>query len=138
MVRVDPLSSSILICCIAFTFVAGLAGCGKSYAKPVAVSGKVTLKGKPLKDGVINFAPVDGENAVFGRGVIEDGAYVAGSLGEDDGLIPGEYNVFFDVNPEGDKTPGVSPIPAKYMSPAASGFKKLIDAETDSLDFNLE
>lgn len=126
-------------CLILSALLVACSGCGgEKFEKPVAVSGKVTIKGKPLKEGIINFAPVDRKNAPFGRGTIEDGNYVASSLGEEDGLVPGEYQIFFDVNPDGEKGTGRQEIPAKYMTPNGSGLKKLIDAETDSLDFNLE
>lgn len=132
-------ASSTILGVTLIALIATCSGCGgESFEKPVPVSGTVNVKGKPLKDGVIMFTPVDRKSTPFGRGVIEDGAYVASSINPEDGLVPGEYLVYFDVNPENEKSRDAAEIPFKYMSPGTSGLKKTIEEETDSLDFNLE
>src|SRR5690242_14976952 len=75
-----------------------LPGCGgNKFAAPVPVSGKITLKGKPLSGGTIHFAPVDGKKTLPGFAAIQsDGSYTATTKVPKDGLVPGEFLVFFD------------------------------------------
>jgi len=64
-------------------------GCADSHGGRVAVSGKVTVKGQPLKDASISFEPLDGQDTRGGGGVA-DGAY---AIPRDAGLKPGKYLV---------------------------------------------
>ncbi|MFO0850985.1 MAG: hypothetical protein U0871_20890 [Gemmataceae bacterium] len=66
---------------------AAAVGCSDPYAGREAVTGKVTLKGQPLKDGTIQFVPANGSGtqAVL---FIVDGAYKAERK---EGLLPGRY-----------------------------------------------
>jgi hypothetical protein len=68
-------------------FCAAQIGCSDPYAGRNAISGKVTLKGQPLKEGTIQFVPADGTGtqAVL---YITDGAFKAERK---DGLLPGKY-----------------------------------------------
>lgn len=64
------------------------AGCGKDDGR-IAVSGTVTLKGEPLKDGSIRFEPKENQGT-------ENGAPIANgqfTLDRNDGLKPGKYLV---------------------------------------------
>lgn len=56
----------------------------------VAVSGTVTLDGKPLDKGTIEFAPAEGAAGMLGGGMISNGEY---SVPADKGLLPGTYTV---------------------------------------------
>lgn len=69
--------------------LAALPGCGDSYGGRLAVKGKVTVKGEPLKEASISFEPMDGQGTRSGCGV-KDGAY---ALPRDAGLKPGKYLV---------------------------------------------
>jgi hypothetical protein len=58
---------------LAFLFLAS--GCGKDDTNRGAVSGQVTLDGKPLKQGSILFTPIEGTKGVVAGGQIQDGQY---------------------------------------------------------------
>lgn len=66
-----------------------LAGCHDPYAGREPVSGTVTLKGEPLKEGSIQFYPLDNQDTSGGCGVA-DGKF---RLDRKDGLKPGKYQV---------------------------------------------
>jgi hypothetical protein len=68
---------------------AALAGCGDPYAGRVAVSGTVKLDGEPLKQGVVSFEPLDGQDTRSGA-VVENGAF---NVPREAGLKPGNYLV---------------------------------------------
>ena len=104
-----------------------LIGCGgSSDSLPrQAVSGSVTLDGKPLEAGSITFDPADpGQpNPVSGYATISGGSY---SIATANGLTPGSYRVSIvssagDAAPAATEAPGAPPrkapkeaIPAKY------------------------
>ncbi|MGL4551282.1 MAG: hypothetical protein ACRC33_08840 [Gemmataceae bacterium] len=56
----------------ALAAVLSAAGCGDPNSG--TVSGKVTVGGKPLADGTVQFVPVDGSTATAG-GKVKDGGY---------------------------------------------------------------
>lgn len=66
-----------------------LAGCGDPYAGREPVSGTVTLKGEPLKEAIIQFEPLGGQDTVGGCNV-EGGKF---AIGKEHGLKPGKYLV---------------------------------------------
>jgi hypothetical protein len=68
--------------------VAVLAGCARDDR--LAVSGTVTLDGKPLKEAIINFAPVDGAAAHSSGAAILDGEF---TIPAEQGIKPGKYRV---------------------------------------------
>ncbi len=80
----------------AIVMVVALSGCGGGSG--VAVSGKVSLDGQPVKDGTIQFVPVDGTQGPSAGGTIKDGSY---SIPADGGPLPGKHRVeissFVDV-----------------------------------------
>lgn len=61
-------------------------GCADEYAGQFEVSGNVTLKGLPLKEGTIVFAPLEGQN--MSGGPIVDGHF---RVERKNGLKPGKY-----------------------------------------------
>ncbi len=63
-------------------------GCGPDTGGRVAVSGHVTLRGTPLKQGTIEFAAKNGSSQ--SGGAITEGKY---SLSAVQGLPPGQYIV---------------------------------------------
>jgi hypothetical protein len=77
-----------LSCCFGVLTVGLLVGCGDEYAGKKAVSGTVTIKGEPLKEGSIQFVALEG-GAQTGAG-IKDGAY---AIERKNGLKPGKYLV---------------------------------------------
>ena len=78
-----------IIFSVSLLFLFALVGCG---GKP-GVRGTVVFSDDktPLKAGVVNFVNEKG----IARGQIEeDGKYVVGSTGANDGIAPGEYKVY--------------------------------------------
>ncbi len=65
-------------------------GCGPGNPRR-EIKGKVTLKGEPVKDGVISFEPLAaGGEVTRESGVIINGEY---TIPADAGLLPGRYKV---------------------------------------------
>jgi hypothetical protein len=62
-------------------------GCSDPYEGRQAVSGKITLKGQPLKDGTIFFVPLDGQGSQANT-PFKDGVY---KIERAEGLLPGKY-----------------------------------------------
>ena len=97
----------------ALLVVAGFSGCGSG--NPLgreAVSGKVTLNGKPLALGNISFDPVQRTGGIRSGALITDGAYV---MDEEGGLPPGKYKVRIfagEPNPPDMKAPDGGELPA--------------------------
>jgi hypothetical protein len=105
----------------------GFAGCGGSAddLPRQAVSGTVTLDGKPLELGVIQFRPASAQEPLPAGAEIKDGMF---SIPRVEGPTPGNYRVFINssgpkkaltaAETSGEKLPGIQPdlIPAKYNS----------------------
>ena len=73
-------------------------GCGgdeSGLGRRYKVTGKVTYKGAAVPHGTVNFIPTkppppEGRAAT---GEIKDGYYSLSTTGNDDGALPGDYNV---------------------------------------------
>jgi major membrane immunogen (membrane-anchored lipoprotein) len=80
------------------TAVVGVLGCGgddSGLGRRYKISGKVTYNGAPVPQGTVTFVPTkpptpEGRAAT---GTIKDGSYALSTTGNDDGALPGEYNV---------------------------------------------
>ncbi|WP_337176809.1 hypothetical protein [Paludisphaera sp.] len=68
--------------------VACLGGCGDGGPERVAVTGKVSLDGKPLPKGKVTFVPLDGPTAAVAE--VRDGVFRAEGS---DGPAAGRYQV---------------------------------------------
>jgi len=66
-----------------------LAGCSDPYSGRMELSGTITLEGQPLKDGRIDFYPIDGQDTQSGC-LIEKGEY---RIERKNGVKPGKYLV---------------------------------------------
>ena len=66
-----------------------MTGCGDQYAGRKPVTGKVTVKGEPLKEGQIIFEPMDKRLSSSGAPIM-NGAY---EMKKQNGLKPGKYLV---------------------------------------------
>lgn len=81
-----------------------LGGCGDPLNRQ-EITGAVTLKGKPVEDGVINFAPLDGQATGDGAQIV-NGKY---QIPRAKGLSPGKYRVSIyagiGVSGEGNASP---------------------------------
>jgi hypothetical protein len=112
-------------CGLAASILAGFVGCGSTTDElpREAISGAVTLDGRPLEEGVIQFLPAAasaGETPAGGP--IRDGRF---DVSRDQGPTPGSYSVV--ILSGGDGAGGIQPgaipgegvalkerIPAKY------------------------
>lgn len=138
-VRAGLVGLSGVVLCVA------LGGCGGGATDDLprqAVSGKVTLDGKPLARGSIQFQPVAGQGVAAG-GEVKDGAY---SVAREQGPVPGDYQVIISstpppsvepTGPPGESTPPPpDPIPARYNT-ASTLTAKVEAGKASSLDFAL-
>jgi hypothetical protein len=112
---------------LAALVLAALAGCGGGDALPrEAISGTVSLDGRPLKEGVIQFMPAvtTTDGGTVAGGSILDGKF---EVPRDQGPTPGQYSVTIlsggageeqlppgTMPGEGPKKPAKEKIPAKY------------------------
>lgn len=78
-----------------------IAGCGDSYGGRMAVSGEIKLKGEPLKEGTIYFAPAEGQGSQANVFIV-DGKY---NVERKEGLLPGKYVIRISA---GDKKTNVN------------------------------
>jgi hypothetical protein len=138
---------------VARFFVAvGLAaiGCSGSSSDDLpreAVSGTVTLDGKPLVDGSIQFAPAaDSVGPQVGGGSpIADGQF---SISRENGLVPGAYKVSINAGDAKREEQAKGPVRkglglAKELIPAKYNSQTTLSAEvnkggSDNLNFDLQ
>ena len=128
------------------------AGCpGASGPQTTTVQGRVTYQGQPVSQGYVSFLPTgpasgDTPSRPATGTLNPDGTYQLATFGENDGAIPGDYQVTIVS-----KTGGPSPedpeaeekwhIPQKYGTAADSGLTATIPADASGivqLDFDLE
>ena len=125
-----------------------LAGClGSSAPKTINVQGKVTYQDQPVTLGYVSFVPVEPAEGYPSRpasGTINpDGTYQLSSFGENDGAVPGKYQVAIvsktgGPTPEEPDAPEEWAIPKKYGNPAESGLTATIPADARGpLELNL-
>ena len=118
-----------------------LAGCGTSGTAIAPVSGRVTLDGKPLAQGVVCFVSPAGYAS--SAPLQPDGSFrLVSQYGK--GIPPGDYRVA--IAPASDlaamdmtgKTPKTaSEIPAKYQSVTTSGLSATVDGQHGVFTFSL-
>ncbi len=104
---------------VAIVLAVALSGCGEVDELPrQEVSGTVTLDGKPLEQGVIQFQPTTPEQATAAGATIEAGAY---SIARSEGPVPGKYKVTIfssaDDAPEEEMPGGLSPLRTERIPP---------------------
>ena len=134
------------------------AGCGDDgYGRRYAVSGKVTYKGQPLKQGMVTFTPADANTGRTASGHVVDGAYALTTVDNEDGALPGPYQVAIasvevDASKaeERAKASGAGldealvakakrthSIPRKYSLPSTSGLTREVKEQDNTFDFDL-
>ena len=146
----------------AMVVVLGCGGDESGLGRRYKVTGKVTYKGAPVPHGTVNFLPTkppppEGRAAT---GDIKDGYYSLATTGNNDGALPGDYNVAIvalDVDlaaaasskeaggmiHQGDAAHQKAQknakklIPAKYSSGETSGLKAKVEA-AKTIDFDLK
>jgi hypothetical protein len=128
----------VVSCCAVLLVSVLVAGCGGgNRAKTVAVTGNLTLDGKPVNEARIRFSP-SGSNTT-GRTAIGDtdasGNFKLSTFEPGDGIIPGEYDADVIISKvvtqpivTGDiaakvaaEAPQEGDIPAKYLDVKTSG-----------------
>ena len=122
------------LCLVALAMLAASAGCGSGHPKTVAVSGRVTVNGKPLPSGDIQLVPEKGRPA-FGT-IAADGRFVLGTFEDNDGAPKGTYKVVvtaFETLGAQNRTL----VPDRYSSPQTSDKTVTIDGPTDALGIDL-
>src|SRR5690349_8597434 len=109
--------------------LAGIVGCGSATTYPV--TGKIVFKdGTPFSGGLVRFRPVDEKLQVSARGDIQsNGTFILGTYKEDDGAVPGKYQVAITPPPR----PKVreKPVGRPVMDPRFENF------ETSGLEFEV-
>ena len=125
-----------------------LVGCGESDKLPrEAVSGSVSVEGKPLKSGLITFLPNESNTPTQGGAVVLEGKY---TIPKNQGLVPGKYRIIItspEDKPEvivdkANNAPGMPPLPAKEVIPKQYNSESLLSAEVTAggknvFEFNL-
>ena len=123
--------------------LATLSGCSDPQGRQ-EVTGEITLKGRPLDDGLINFAPLDGQPTGDGAQIV-NGQY---RIPREKGLAPGRYKVTIyggdgrsgagDASPDspyaGSK-PGQERVPAEYNK--KSNVVKEVKGGPNKFDFDI-
>jgi hypothetical protein len=115
-------SVRVAVGCAVLAALVGVAGCG---VKRIPASGKVTLDGQPMTEGVLQFIPdaSKGNNLRLGcSGPISNGRWSLATTGMEradtgTGAPIGWFKVTFTDPNEGSKAPGASAAPkvaAKY------------------------
>jgi hypothetical protein len=124
--------------------LATLSGCADPKNRQ-QITGEVVFKGQPVEDGIINFAPMDGQ--ATGEGAhIEKGKY---RIPREKGLSPGKYTVrIFAGNGQsgaGDASPdspnagqkqSLERIPAAYND-HSTVIKEVTNGGSNNFDFNI-
>jgi len=84
---VSRLGLKFSCCCL--VLMASIVGCGHGTDR-CAVNGSITMGGKPVGPGSIQFAALGDNQASASGAPVIDGKY---SIGRDGGLLPGKYLV---------------------------------------------
>jgi hypothetical protein len=100
-----------------------LAGCGETASPFVKVGGTVTLDGKPLESGFVQFQPTSGQVASGEIG--PGGRFVLSTHSAGDGVLPGTYQVtVVAYDPEAtEQTPEHLIVPLRYTRSGTSGLE---------------
>ncbi len=128
MQRILPACSVILL------FGSFLAGCGGAPYRVAPVSGRITLDGEPLANGVVTFQPIADPEQSLNAGpgsyghTDAEGRYTLYLVeGDRPGAVVGPHRVRIsaaqenpDDDPAGAGTPLRDPVPAKYRDGSLS------------------
>jgi hypothetical protein len=134
-----------------------LLGCGGRAGLPglVPVAGTVTLNGEPVEGALISFAPTSSDSNARSASAITDknGKFVGSTLDYNDGMQPGEYQVFITkttgTGGEGTDERGggggesarqiINHLPLKYADKGTSGLTVSIPPKGDkNIELKLE
>lgn len=110
-------------------------GCTRE-APRVQVTGAITFKGQPLKEGTVMFVP-QGSGLTAAGTIQPDGTYTLHSGKPGEGVAPGKYQVA--VTPAYyDPITGAPPkFAVKYQDPQTSGLTADVQENAGPFNFNL-
>jgi len=126
---------------LALAMLAGLVGCGESKTAPV--NGRVKLKDgsdvSVLAGYSLTFEPVDGKTSAVGE-INRDGTFKLSTFGANDGAVPGKYRVAVNqpTNPDPDKPPTKSKLPARYENLDSSGLTAEVKPGQNNIELELD
>jgi hypothetical protein len=126
---------------LALAVLACVVGCGESKTAPV--NGRVKLKDgsdvSVLKGYSLNFESDGGKASAVGE-VNPDGTFQLSTFGANDGAVPGKYRVAINQpnNPDPDKPPSKSKLPAKYGNLDTSGLTAEVKPGPNNIELELE
>ncbi|HZT82907.1 MAG TPA: hypothetical protein VFA26_21935 [Gemmataceae bacterium] len=113
-----PFSQFVAVAFIGLAWLPLASGCGGDPQGRQKISGIVTLKGRPLDQGTIEFHPMAEGQATFAGATIKDGRY---EIARQQGLAPGKYRVVISSGQAGtvaeEAAPGESGPPTKDRIP---------------------
>src|SRR5262249_2087138 len=100
-----------------------------SNLKTVPASGTITYQGKPLEKGKLQFVP---KEAPAASATIENGRFTIQTFGDNDGAVPGKYQVGVIVTEEAPpKKKGFEPS-IKYVV-----LEKMANPQTSNLEVTI-
>jgi len=134
-----------IVCCV-------LTGCGRGSSSPSLspVSGRISVEGVPVSEGVVTFVPLPNSGTsgpAFTADIREDGTFELQGPGGASGAIPGQYRVVIQTPPissaelmQSPRTGKLkrsdyvqnSPIPKTYQSPQSTPIKVTVAQETEN------
>lgn len=149
----NPLAAALVGPCLMLVMAFG---CGDEFPERYSVTGTVKYNGQPVEKGTITFKPA-GAEGMPASGTIEKGDYSLTTVNEDDGAVPGEYNVVvtsvdIDLSQMQKNSGGGAGrhddiikaskkakhlVPSKYAVPDTSGLKVTVKAESNTFPFDL-
>src|SRR5262245_49060692 len=118
-----------------------LVGCGGGKTAPV--SGRVKLKDgsdvSVLLGYSLTFEADGGKTSAVGE-VNRDGTFTLSTFGANDGAVPGKYRVAINAppNPDPDKPPTKSKLPAKYENLDSSGLTAEVKPGQNNIELELD
>ena len=121
---------------IVFVSLLCVVGCGDGRPTRVPVSGQVTIDGKPLTEGTIQFYPVAGGRQ-SGTSIGEDGRFVLTTFEQGDGIPVGDYSVAIMANKIISNTQVKWLVPKRYADKKTANISATIDSETDQMNIKL-
>lgn len=128
-------------CGLALAVLACLVGCGEGKTAPV--NGRVKMKDggdvSVLKGYSLTFEAEGGKSSAVGE-VNADGTFRLSTFGANDGAIPGKYRVAINQpnNPDPDKPPTKSKLPAKYENLDTSGLTAEVKPGQNNIELELD
>jgi hypothetical protein len=126
---------------LALALLACLVGCGPGKTAPV--NGRVKLKDgsdvSVLKGYSLTFEAEGGKTSAVGE-VNADGTFMLSTFGANDGAVPGKYRVAINplTNPNPDKPPTKSKLPAKYENLDSSGLTVEVKPGQNRIELELD